>query len=133
MAAEKFLLLFFLYFSQGLPHGIQTKLIPILLRTRSMSLSKVGFSRILSFPWLFKVLIAKYLDTFSSIWCWLALTFFGMAVCCGAAGLFGTHLSFIVLGCVFGLNVMAASQDIAVDTMAIRMLDSCDLGKLIYE
>lgn len=131
MAAEKFLLLFFLYFSQGLPYGIQTKLIPILLRTRSVSLSKVGFSRILSFPWLFKVFIARYLDLFSSIWHWLALTFLGMAVFCGASGLFGTHLTSIVLVTVFGLNVMAATQDIAVDTMAIRILDSCELGKFI--
>ncbi|XP_031571771.1 major facilitator superfamily domain-containing protein 3-like [Actinia tenebrosa] len=129
MAAEKFVLLFFLYFSQGLPYGIQTKLIPILLRTRSVSLSKVGFSRFLSFPWLFKVFIAKYLDSSSSIWYWLTMTFVGMAVCCGASGLCGTHLTLVVLASVFGLNVMAASQDIAVDTMAIRILHSRELGK----
>ena len=126
----KFSLLFLLYFAQGLPYGIQTKLVPILLRTRSVSLSKVSFSRMLSFPWLLKILISPYLDQFSSVWPWLVVTLLGMALCCGLPGLLGTQGTFVVLGCVLGLNVMAVSQDIAVDTMAIQVLDSCDLGKV---
>ncbi|XP_020904150.1 major facilitator superfamily domain-containing protein 3-like [Exaiptasia diaphana] len=126
---SKFILLFFLYFAQGLPYGIQTKLIPILLRSNAVSLTKVGFSRILSLPWLFKVFIANFLNRFSTIWLWLALSFSGMALCCGLPGLLGTNITFVLLCGVFGLNVMAASQDIAVDTLALRILDSSDLGK----
>ena len=123
-AVLKFIVLFFLYFTQGLPYGIQTKLVPILLRSRSVSLSKVSLSRILSFPWLFKVFIAGFLNRFSTLWMWLTGSFFGMALCCGFQGLLGTDIRLVFLSGVFGLNAMAAGQDIAVDAMAIRILDS---------
>ncbi|EDO45315.1 predicted protein, partial [Nematostella vectensis] len=125
---SRIFLLFSLYFSQGLPFGFQTSLLPILLRTRNVSLSKVSFSRLLSLPWLLKIVFSPSVDRLSSLWSWLGCTFLAMSAIFVVPAFLGVDNTSVVVGAVLGLNAMAALQDIAVDAMAIKVLKSSELG-----
>ena len=128
--AKSFILLFVLYFGQGLPYGFQVKLLPLLLRKQSLSLSKVGLSRLLSLPWIFKFSVAPLIDNHWSLNSWMKSGSLVMALLCFASAFMGVSNILILLVCVFCMNLTSAVQDVAVDTFAINLLKPSDLGKL---
>ena len=117
-------LLFVLYFCQGLPGGFLSKALPAILRMEGLSLTTVGFASALSLPWMLKVLWAPLVDRYGHAgfgWrkTWLVpaqLSMFAVTlVFVGVQprdGLWLMALLFLVL------NVLAATQDIAVDGLA---------------
>lgn len=126
-------LLFLLYMAQGLPFGFQKELSSF-LRETGVSLDKIGFTRALSAPWMAKALWAPLVDRFGSdrfgrrkSWIVPMLVLLGLT-CLAAAffppgrGLFGL-LSLILL-----MNLFAATQDIAVDGLAVDLLRGKALG-----
>lgn len=123
-------LLFLLYFGQGLPYGFQVKLLPLLLRKQSFSLSKVGLSRLLSLPWIFKFTVAPLVDNLWSLSSWIMSGLLVMSVLCFVSALVGVSNTFVFLLCVFWMNLTSAVQDVAVDAFAISVLNPSDLGKL---
>jgi len=122
-------LLFLLYFGQGLPYGFQVKLLPLLLRKQSFSLSKVGLSRLLSLPWIFKFTVAPLVDNLWSLSSWIMSGLLVMSVLCFISALVGVSNTFVFLLCVFWMNLTSAVQDVAVDAFAISVLNPSDLGK----
>ncbi|HUS32855.1 MAG TPA: hypothetical protein VMZ53_30345, partial [Kofleriaceae bacterium] len=60
--AGRFVVLGTLYFAQGLPFGFFVQAIPVILRQGGVSLSKIGFTSLLTLPWALKFLWAPYLD-----------------------------------------------------------------------
>jgi len=121
-------LLFLLYFGQGLPYGFQVKLLPLLLRKQSFSLSKVGLSRLLSLPWIFKFTVAPLVDNLWSLSSWIMSGLLVMSVLCFISALVGVSNTFVFLLCVFWMNLTSAVQDVAVDAFAISVLNPSDLG-----
>ena len=121
--------LFLSYFGQGLPYGFQVKLLPLLLRKHNFSLSKVGLSRLLSLPWIFKFMIAPLIDNLWSLNSWITLGSFVMALICFISASIGEHNILLLLICVFWMNLTSAVQDVAVDAFAIGLLKPSDLGK----
>ncbi len=123
-----------LYFSQGLPFGFFTQGLPVILRQRGFSLAEIGFSSLLAAPWALKWLWAPLVDRFYSRAfgrrrSWIvppqvltAVTLLGLAVLGGAASL---H---VLLGAVFVLNLLAATQDIATDGLAVDLLSPSERG-----
>ena len=129
--AEASVLLFLLYFGQGLPYGFQVKLLPLLLRKQSLSLSRVGFSRLLSLPWIFKFTVAPFVDNFWSLDLWILFGSMAMAILCFTSAIVGFgHIIFLLI-CVFLMNLTSAVQDVAVDTFAISLLKPSDLGEFV--
>ncbi|KAM4822468.1 major facilitator superfamily domain-containing protein 3 isoform X2 [Urocitellus parryii] len=63
-----------LYLVQGLPYGLQSGLLPILLRARGLSLTRVGLAKGLYAPWLFKLAWAPLVDRRGSPRTWLTLS-----------------------------------------------------------
>ncbi|EHB16878.1 Major facilitator superfamily domain-containing protein 3 [Heterocephalus glaber] len=63
-----------LYLVQGLPYGLQSGLLPLLMRARGLSLARVGLIKGLYAPWLFKLAWAPLLDRRGSPRAWLALS-----------------------------------------------------------
>ena len=125
------MLLFLLYFGQGLPYGFQVKLLPLLLRKQSLSLSRVGFSRLLSLPWIFKFTVAPFVDNFWSLDLWILFGSMAMAILCFTSAIVGFgHIIFLLI-CVFLMNLTSAVQDVAVDTFAISLLKPSDLGEFV--
>ena len=127
-ANEHFMLLFLLYFGQGLPYGFQVKLLPLILRKHNFSLSKVGLSRLLSLPWIFKFTVAPLVDNLWSLNTWIIAGSLVMSLLCFISAFFAVNNTVFLLVCVFGMNLTSAVQDVAVDTFAINLLKPSDLG-----
>lgn len=123
-----------LYLVQGLPYGLQSGLLPVLLRARGLSLTRVGLARALYAPWLFKLVWAPLVDTWGSPRGWLALSTAALGLVCGLlatlppAGAGGAALSVPVASLLLLLNLAAAVQDVALDMLAVRLLEPAELG-----
>lgn len=133
--AAKITLLALLYFAQGLPFGFQSTALPVYLRREGVSLAAIGFTSALALPWLGKALWAPLVDRFGSprfgrrkswivpLQLLLALT--SLLAARAEVGSGGTPL---LLALVFLMNLFAATQDIAVDGLAIDILGQGELG-----
>ncbi|XP_004387505.1 major facilitator superfamily domain-containing protein 3 [Trichechus manatus latirostris] len=130
----KLLLMAGLYLVQGLPYGLQSGLLPVLLRARGLSLTRVGLAKGLYAPWLFKLVWAPLVDTRGSPRVWLALSTAALGVVCGLLaslppaeeGQVGLPTITAVL--LLLLNLGAAVQDVALDTLAVQLLEPAELG-----
>lgn len=128
-------ILWSLYFVQGLPFGFQATALPVYLRASGMSLTGIGLATALALPWSLKVLWAPLVDRFGSprfgrrrswivpLQAALALT------CAAAAALPPTEALRGLLVLVLLMNLFAATLDIAVDGLAIDLLELPELGK----
>jgi len=117
-----------LYFVQGAPYGFQTSCLPLILRKQGLSHTQLGALKLLFIPWVCKPLYAPIVErTKSDLW-WLVMSMLGMCLTClGSAwlGLLSLPLLSVVL---FMLNLASATQDITVDSVAIRILEPNELG-----
>jgi PAT family beta-lactamase induction signal transducer AmpG len=135
-AAGKLGLLGALYFSQGLPFGFFTQALPVLLRKQGYSLGQIGLTALLAMPWAFKFVWAPLVDRFGSASfgrrkSWIipmqllsAALLVTLALTAGARG-GGLGL---LLGATFLTNLLAATQDIATDGLAVDILSRRERG-----
>ncbi|XP_070176914.1 major facilitator superfamily domain-containing protein 3-like [Littorina saxatilis] len=121
-------LLSYLYFLQGVPYGLQARFLPIYFRAHGMSLSNIGFIKILFFPWMCKTLWAPFVDHFGNKKTWLLWSMLGLgATCVLTAGIEPSWLSpLCVILLIF--NFLTSTQDIATDGLAIEMLTSSQVA-----
>ena len=123
-----------LYFAQGLPFGFQATALPAYLRASGASLTGIGFSSALALPWMLKVLWAPLVDRFGSTRfgrrrSWIVPMQLGLLLSAVAAALLPpTGALAPLLGVVLLMNFFAATQDIAVDGLAVDMLGQRELG-----
>lgn len=118
-----------LYFVQGAPYGFQTACLPLILREHGLSFTALGAMKLLFLPWVCKPLYAPLVEgTRSKNW-WLSASMLALGCTCVLAG-FTTSpdrlasLSFLM----FVLNFFSATQDIATDSLAVRILEPTELG-----
>jgi MFS family permease len=128
--AQKITLLTALYFAQGLPYGFFTIVVPAMLRQSGHSLKTIWLaSLLLTLPWLLKFLWAPFIDHRGTRRGWLlTLQVSGLVVAAAIAQLQfeGNYVLLFAAALVF--NMIAATQDIATDGLAVRMLDARELG-----
>ena len=132
--SAKLALLGMLYFAEGLPFGFQAKALPLLLRAHGTSLTAIGFAGALSAPWLAKALWAPCVDRY--FWprfgrrkSWIIPMQLALAATCVAAAMVSPDDSLgLLLLLVFLMNLFAATQDIAVDGLAVDLLGEDELG-----
>ncbi|KAM4865343.1 major facilitator superfamily domain-containing protein 3 isoform 1-T1 [Thomomys bottae] len=123
-----------LYLVQGLPYGLQSGLLPILLRSHGLSLTRVGMAKGLYTPWLFKLAWAPLVDRRGSPRAWLTLSTGALGLACGLlaavppAPADHVGLPTTVMGLLLLLNLGAAVQDVALDTVAVQLLEPRELG-----
>lgn len=121
------------YFVQGLPFGFQSKALSIYLAAIGVSLTNIGFAGALSLPWLLKPLWAPLVDRFYSSRLgrrrsWIIPMQAALAsTCLSAAFVPAEHLG-ALLTTVGLANLFAATMDIAVDGLAVDLLDREELG-----
>lgn len=118
-----------LYAAQGLPFGFFTLALPVLLRESGWSLTQIGYLQFLALPWALKFLWAPAIDHHGSRKMWLML--FQWSACLMALLLAGMSLhvgDWRLLAAVLVFNLIAATQDIVTDGLAVRMLDGKDRG-----
>lgn len=128
-----YLLLFSLYWAQGLPVGFMTHALPVILRAQGVSLAHIGGFGLLMLPWSIKILWAPWVDRygvkrlghyrswilltqFCSILGLLILSFFPIHV------LSQTDYLLLFFGLMFWINFAGATQDIATDALAVNLL-----------
>ncbi len=128
-----YVLLFSLYWAQGLPVGFMTHALPVILRSQGVSLAHIGGFGLLMLPWSIKILWAPLVDRFGSakighyrswilptqifsVLILVTLSFYPIESLSQTDSLF---LFFVLLLC---LNLTGATQDIATDALAVNLL-----------
>ena len=127
-----YLLIFFskqYVFFLGLPYGFQASFLPMYLRMQGVSLTNLSLFKVLLAPWLCKALWAPLVDKKATKQKWLLWSVSGLVFICAFASLSSPTNLFVLSFIVFFLNFFAATQDIAVDGIAVALLTSEELGK----
>lgn len=131
--AKIYLLLFSLYWAQGLPVGFMTHALPVILRANGVSLTHIGGFGLLMAPWALKVLWAPWVDRYGSAeWghyrSWIiptqlftvmilvVLSFLPIVSLNDPIYLFGFFIALLLM------NSVGATQDIATDGLAVSIL-----------
>lgn len=120
-----------LYFAQGLPFGFQATALPLLLRERGVSLEAIGFAGLLAAPWLGKPLWAPLVDRYGSQRfgrrkSWIVPMQVGLVGCALLASASSDMRALAAI--ILVMNLFAATQDIAVDALAVSWLGPEQLG-----
>lgn len=123
-----------LYLSQGLPFGFFTQALPVLLRHQGLSLPAIGLTHLLALPWALKFLWAPPMDRHGSarwgrrrgyilpLQCLSALLLLALALPEGGVD------TRVLLAAVLGVNLLAATQDVATDGLAVDLLAPAERG-----
>ncbi len=123
-----------LYFVQGLPFGFQASALPLYLRERGASLTTISFAGALALPWMLKALWAPLVDRYGSVRFgrrrgWILAMQVLMIATAGIGGLVVDDYGLrALLAIVFFMNLFAATLDIAVDGLAVDILQEHHLG-----
>jgi MFS family permease len=122
-----------LYLVQGLPFGFQVGALPIYLREQGVGLAAIGYSTALAIPWALKFLWAPFVERFGG--CrghrkrWIVPIQLLMVVGFLVASQISVTTQLIpLMATLLVLNLLAATQDIAVDGLAVDLLPPEELG-----
>lgn len=118
-----------LYAAQGLPFGFFTLALPVLMREAGWSLTALGFLQFLAAPWALKFLWAPVVDHHGARRTWLLamqLASCALAVALAVLGFQAGSVALFVA--VFVFNLLAATQDVATDGLAVRLLNAGERG-----
>lgn len=128
-----YVLLFSLYWAQGLPVGFMTHALPVILRAQGVSLAHIGGFGLLMLPWSVKIFWAPWVDRHAishlgHYRSWIIptqlLTVFVLCV----LSFFPIHsldqpvYLFIFFIALLFMNLTGATQDIATDALAVNLL-----------
>ena len=128
------LLLGSLYLAQGLPYGFLTQAVPVLLRLEGASLTTISGSRLLLLPWLLKVLWAPLVDRWhrpalGRRRSWLLPVQAASVLLFAAFALVPyDSVMTVLLWATFLTALLAATQDIATDGLAVTLLSPAQRG-----
>lgn len=128
-----YILLFSLYWAQGLPVGFMTHALPVILRAEGVSLAHIGGFGLLMLPWSIKIFWAPWVDRYGKqsrghyrSWI-IPLQWLSVAVLIGLSFLPIQALNQPVYLALFFItlllmNGIGATQDIATDALAVNIL-----------
>lgn len=136
-----------LYFTQGLPFGFFVQALPVLARQAGATLTETGLASLLVIPWGLKFLWAPLVDRYGgrrgglgrrrswilplqllSVLTLLALAAFPPAIPEGAGRVQIWLALAPAMAAVVLTNLMAATQDIATDGLAVSLLSERERG-----
>jgi RhtX/FptX family siderophore transporter len=132
--SKKLGLLATLYLAQGLPFGFFTQALPVLMRKQGLSLPEIGFTHLLALPWALKFLWAPLVDRFGSAavgrrrsWI-LPLQALSVLLVTGLALIDPRSGLALLMVAALLTNLVAATQDIPTDGLAVDLLDDRERG-----
>jgi PAT family beta-lactamase induction signal transducer AmpG len=118
-----------LYAAQGLPFGFFTLALPVLLREAGWSLTAISALQYLALPWALKFLWSSWLDHVGSRRSWLlGLQAAAITLALVLAFMDLHAASLMLFAGVLCFNLVAASQDVITDGLAVRLLDARQRG-----
>lgn len=132
MTAHHWILLITLYFLQGFPSGLLVHAMPALLRASGVSLELIGFLKLLALPWVLRFIWAPYVDRFyirkwGAHRSWilimqgLVVVSVFMLMFTDISSLSSLDLT-LIFSLIFLINLFCATQDIATDALAVKLL-----------
>lgn len=116
-----------LYFIQGVPHGVQDKLLPQHLRSAKYSYTRIALARALLLPWIMKPLFASIIEKRWTQKRWLQIFLTLLAAVTWIMSSFGDNVT-LLLATFLLVNIMSASFDVSVDSVAMDVLRGSQLG-----
>ncbi|MFH2013017.1 MAG: AmpG family muropeptide MFS transporter [Pseudomonadota bacterium] len=126
---KKLLWIGLLYFAEGLPFGIIIDTLPVYFRLNGLSLKDIGLMSLVFLPWSIKFLWAPAVDFIGRRKYWIAATQAGMAFFTVALiGIDPSKSGILLFSCMFGLAILSATQDIAIDAYSIEILEQHEMG-----
>lgn len=131
---EKLSLFACLYFAQGLPYGFFTQAMPVYLREAKATLTEIGGASLLTLPWALKFIWAPLADRYG--WpslglrrSWIVpLQLLSIFVLVAVSFLNPEHSLLVVLAAFLLCNLVAATQDVATDGLAVDLLKDGERG-----
>ncbi len=118
-----------LYVAQGIPFGFFTQALPVLLREQGLSLKAISATSLLFLPWALKFCWAPLVDQLGSRRAWLLpLQLAAVGVAASLALVDFPQGLWLLLIALFLFNLIAATQDIATDGLAVTLLTTCERG-----
>lgn len=131
---EKLSLFGCLYFAQGLPYGFFTQAMPVYLREANTTLTAIGGASLLTLPWALKFLWAPLADRygfpkFGLRRSWIVpLQAFSITSLVFLSWVDPAHSLLAVLAAFLICNLVAATQDVATDGLAVDLLKDNERG-----
>lgn len=125
----KLVLVSLLYFAEGFPFGLIEQTLPVYFRIHGMSLVHIGLLSFLSLPYALKFIWAPAVDFLGSRRKWIAGAQLLMA-----ASIFlliplnPSEPSTLLWTVVASLAIFSATQDIAIDSYSIELLNPSEMG-----
>ena len=130
---QLYLLLFSLYWAQGLPVGFMTHALPVILRAEGVSLTHIGGFGLLMLPWSIKIFWAPLVDQHGSntkghYRSWIIptqlLTIVVLVIlsCLPIESLNQPIYLLLFFMTLLSMNLVGATQDIATDGLAVNIL-----------
>ncbi|MEO0825955.1 MAG: MFS transporter [Cyanobacteria bacterium J06635_15] len=123
-----------LYTSQFIPNVFFTVAIPVYLRSLGATLETVGLLSILFIPWGLKVLWAPLVDRYGftrwghyRVWIFGTQSLAALLIAICALLDLQAHLG-VLVGFMFVIAILCATQDIATDALAVGLLPASDRG-----
>jgi len=125
-----------LYFAQGLPFGFFTQAFPVILRQRGHDLAEIGLVGLLNLPWALKFLWSPLVDRWQGSplgprrgWIVpLQVASLSILLALAVAPTDEGGSLFFIGAAFLALNVVAATQDIATDALAVNLLRGGERG-----
>jgi PAT family beta-lactamase induction signal transducer AmpG len=127
-----------MYFAQGIPYGLMSIAVPAWLASQGVGAGEIAsFLAVIILPWAFKLLSGPLMDRYQFLAMgrrrpWVLGAQLGMTLSFFSLTLIDNPTEQIGLLMILGLliNVFAATQDVAVDGMAIEVTPVDEQGRL---
>lgn len=123
-----------LYLSQGLPFGFFTLALPVLMRKSGAPLPDIGLANVLAVPWALKFLWAPFVDrhgsaSFGRRRSWIVPLQVASVVTASALAMVDPSRALpVMMAALLVTNLVAATQDIATDGLAVELLGDAERG-----
>ena len=126
---------FALYLTEGIPLGFTATAIATQMRRQGLGPAEIGaFVGSLYLPWAFKWVVGPFVDSFSSdrfgrrrLWIVIAQAFMVITLMVALPVNFSTELKLFTL-IILIHNAFAATQDVAIDALAVNVLREDERG-----
>ncbi|NJO98767.1 MAG: MFS transporter, partial [Pleurocapsa sp. CRU_1_2] len=131
---DKFVLLGSLYVSQYIPFAFFYQALPVYWREQGISLEAIGLLSLVALPWMLKFLWSPIIDRYSFTTLghyrfWIIACQILLAITVGFCAFLNIQQNIgAVIGGLFLMCFLAATQDIATDALAVNILDRTERG-----
>lgn len=118
-----------LYFIQGAPAAILWEVLPVYFRINGVSLRAIGGLRLLELPYSLKVFWSPLVHRYGDRRVWVLACMLGIAaVLCVLPFVNLAAVGAIVLLLILVLTTLSATQDLAIDSYSVGLIDRAEEG-----